>query len=95
MRPEKRILAQVLFGIFTIFSCLLMLEGSAHTPGLIYKPAGSVLVRSVLDPNGDGFTSPSTSGFSGTDHGSGSELNMAPLPSVGGESAEDLLAIAS
>ena len=62
----------------------------AQTPGLIYKPAGNALGKSILDPNGDGFTSLTTAGFSGTDYGSNSELRMIPLPVLGGEPVGDL-----
>lgn len=76
--------------IFALFSNLL-----AQTPGLIYKPAASVLGRSVLDPNGDGFVSLTTAGFSGTDYGSASELNMVSLPILGIEPTGDLTTGAS
>lgn len=62
----------------------------SQTKGLIYKPAGDALGKSVLDPNGDGYTSLTTSGFSGTDYGSASELNMVPLPIIGVEPTGDL-----
>lgn len=62
----------------------------SQTKGLIYKPAGDALGKSVLDPNGDGYTSLTTAGFSGTDYGSASELNMVPLPIIGAEPTGDL-----
>lgn len=64
--------------------------GFSQTKGLIYKPAGDALGKSVLDPNGDGYTSLTTAGFSGTDYGSVSELNMVPLPIIGAEPTGDL-----
>mgnify|MGYP000600807472 FL=1 len=64
--------------------------GFSQTKGLIYKPAGDALGKSVLDPNGDGYTSLTTAGFSGTDYGSASELNMVPLPIIGAEPTGDL-----
>lgn len=64
--------------------------GYSQTKGLIYKPAGDALGKSVLDPNGDGYTSLTTAGFSGTDYGSASELNMVPLPIIGAEPTGDL-----
>ncbi len=67
----------------------------AQTPGLIYKPASTVLGRSVLDPNGDGFVSLTTAGFSGTDFGSASELQMVALPILGIEPTGDLTTGAS
>ena len=73
-----------------VVSLFFVLSLQGQTPGLIYKPAGNALGKSVLDPNGDGFTSSSASGFSGTDYGTSSELNMVPLPIVGGEPVGDL-----
>ncbi|HLO90516.1 MAG TPA: T9SS type A sorting domain-containing protein [Lentimicrobium sp.] len=68
--------------LFTLlFVCLLITSFSiAQTPGLIYRPAGSALIRTVLDPNGDGFISTSINGFSGSDFGTASEMNMVTLP---------------
>lgn len=62
----------------------------SQTKGLIYKPAGDALGKSVLDPNGDGYVSLTTAGFSGTDYGSASELKMIPLPIIGVEPTGDL-----
>lgn len=65
------------------FLLLLLLTSSlsiAQTPGLIYKPAGNELGRSILDPNADGFISSSIAGFSSTDYGTASEHNMVTLP---------------
>jgi hypothetical protein len=39
----------------------------SQTKGLILEPASSVLGKSVLDPNGDGYVSQSSSGFSAND----------------------------
>lgn len=64
--------------------------GYSQTKGLIYKPAGNALGKSVLDPNGDGYASLTTAGFSGADYGSASELNMVPLPIIGAEPTGDL-----
>lgn len=72
------------------FSALFCNFLFAQSPGLIYKPASTALGRSVLDPNGDGFSSLTTSGFSGTDYGSTSELKLIPLPVVSGEPVNDL-----
>ena len=80
---------------YVIFGILLSFTTFSQTPGLIYKPAGSALGRSVLDPNGDGFISLTTAGFSGTDYGSASELNMVALPIVGIEPTGDLTTGAS
>lgn len=72
--------------VFVLHSTFLL----SQTPGLIYKPAPTTLGRSVLDPNGDGFTSLTTFGFSGTDFGLTSELKMIPLPAFSGEPVNDL-----
>lgn len=61
-----------------------------QTSGFIYKQSTSALGRSVLDPNGDGFTSTTSSGFSSTDYGVNSELNMIPLPIMINEPVNDL-----
>ncbi|MFN6374753.1 MAG: T9SS type A sorting domain-containing protein [Chitinophagia bacterium] len=84
-----------LIAVYVIFGVLLSFTTYAQTPGLIYKPAGSALGRSVLDPNGDGFVSATSIGFSGTDYGSSSELNMVALPIVGVEPTGDLTTGAS
>ena len=72
--------------VSVLYSTLIL----SQTPGLIYKPASTALGRSVLDPNSDGFSSLTTSGFSGTDYGLNSELKMIPLPAVSGEPVDDL-----
>jgi hypothetical protein len=77
-----------------LIACLLMflsMTGNAQTPGLIYKQAGNTLGRLVLDPNGDGFISTTSAGFSGgNDVGAASELPMIGLPSVESEPNGDL-----
>lgn len=62
----------------------------AQTPGFIYKTSTTAFGRSVLDPNGDGYTSPTNAGFSGTDYGTGSELRMISIPVLMGEPLNDL-----
>ena len=62
----------------------------AQTPGLTYKPSSTSFGKSVLDPNGDGYVSATSSGFSGTDYGSGSEFDMVPLPIITPEPLGDL-----
>jgi hypothetical protein len=81
--------------VYVVVGLLMSISTFSQTPGLIYKPAGSALGRSVLDPNGDGFVSLTTAGFSGTDYGSISELNMVSLPIVGVEPTGDLTTGAS
>ncbi|HWZ35029.1 MAG TPA: hypothetical protein VNW51_02670, partial [Mucilaginibacter sp.] len=68
------------------------LNVKAQTPGLIYQPA-SAPGNAVLDPNGDGYTSATSAGFSGTNDGTAySELKMIPIPqySSTGEPIADL-----
>jgi len=47
-----------------LWICQFFLE--AQIPGIIIKPA-SAPGRAVLDPNGDGYTSSTTAGFSTND----------------------------
>jgi hypothetical protein len=58
----------------------------AQTPGLIYKSAGTG--ASVLDPNGDGYTSSSKTGFTGNDQ-TQSEIAYKPLTVPGVEPTSD------
>ena len=81
---------KTLHKLFILCIMLTMYNGVAQTAGLIYKPAGNALGKSVLDPNNDGFASPSISGFSGTDYGTGSELQMIALPVIVDEPLGDL-----
>lgn len=73
-----------------IMLILFSADLQAQTAGLIYKPAGSVAGRLVLDPNGDGYTSATRSGFSVTDYGTSSELNMVAIPQLDVEPSGDL-----
>jgi hypothetical protein len=60
--------------------------------GLIYKPASSVLGKSVLDPNGDGYVSTTSAGYSSTNDGpSYSEHTWIPLPTMENEPHSDLV----
>jgi len=79
----KKIVLKVIFLFFISVSLY------SQTPGIIYKPANSVLGKSILDPNGDGFVSLTSAGFSGTDYGANSELRMIPLPVIVGEPVND------
>ena len=75
----------IVFFIFTTSSI------AAQTPGLIYKSSSTTFGKSVLDPNGDGFASLTTAGFSGgIDYGSASELKMVALPVMENEPVADL-----
>jgi hypothetical protein len=90
-RGKSTIIRIFLFvGILTF----LGLKSYGQTPGLIYKPAtGSG--KLVLDPNGDGYVSATSSGFSGTDYGSQSELKMIAIPQLEVEPNSDLATGAS
>src|SRR5580765_4019500 len=55
---------------------LLSFSTLSQTPGLIFKTAGTGTV--VLDPNGDGYTSATTAGFTTSDL-SQSEIPYQPL----------------
>ncbi|PZV76029.1 thrombospondin type 3 repeat-containing protein, partial [Algoriphagus aquaeductus] len=63
-----------------LFGSLTIVKLWAQTPGLIYKPSSTALGKSVLDPNGDGFTSLTSAGFTIKDYGEFSELPMIPVP---------------
>lgn len=77
------------FFLLVAFSCSFSIVYS-QIPGFIYKQSGNAAIRAVLDPNGDGFISTSSTGFVGTDYGEQSELKMIPLPIVGVEPAGDV-----
>jgi hypothetical protein len=76
--------------IFLLFLGFISFYSYSQTKGLIYKPSSTAFGRSILDPNGDGFVSLTTAGFSGTDYGANSELRMIPLPILQGEPHSDL-----
>ena len=61
-----------LAGVLLVLSCPTF----SQTPGLIFKTAGSGIV--ILDPNGDGYTSATTAGFTTSDL-SQSEILYQPL----------------
>jgi large repetitive protein len=62
-------------------------QSSAQTSGFIFKSAGTG--STVLDPNGDGFTSTTTSGFLGDDV-SNSEIPYKAIPQFNNEPNSDL-----
>lgn len=75
--------------IGAIFAYTLTVFGQA---GLIYKPAGNALGKSVLDPNGDGWVSTTSAGYSSTNDGpSDSEWPWIPLPTMENEPHSDLV----
>lgn len=76
--------------LLTIFTAVFYISAFTQNSGIIYKPAGNELGRSVLDPNNDGFVSVGTNGFSAIDYGSESELQMIPLPIITFEPSGDL-----
>ncbi|MDP3470501.1 MAG: MBG domain-containing protein, partial [Algoriphagus sp.] len=73
-------------GFLMILTCLFLRlslnQTFAQSPGLIYKPSSTSTGKAVLDPNLDGWSSPTSSGFIGTDYGSGSELKMIAVPQL-------------
>lgn len=76
--------------VLTTLLCLITTFSIGQTPGLIYKPAGTALGRSILDPNSDGFVSTTIAGFSSADYGTACELNMVTLPIIAVEPSGDL-----
>jgi|LakMenE01Jun11ns_1017448.scaffolds.fasta_scaffold9416956_2 hypothetical protein len=73
--------------IFSLYSQYLLTQ----TAGVIYTPSSSVLGRSVMDPNGDGYVSSSNQGFSTIDYSLGSEMRMIALPVMEGEPLGDIV----
>jgi hypothetical protein len=67
----------VRFRFLLFFIFLISLNTLAQTPGLIFKPATGA-GKAVLDPNGDGYTSSTTTGFT-TDDKTQSEIPFVPL----------------
>lgn len=78
------ILTFLFFGLFAGNALL------AQTPGQIITPATGE-GRLILDPNGDGFVSASSTGFSptNTDYGTASELNYYSMPLLFTEAKSD------
>ncbi|WP_207535893.1 beta strand repeat-containing protein, partial [Desertivirga arenae] len=79
----------VFFGVLILLLGLFSNESKGQTPGLIYKPASGIGL-SVLDPNGDGYSSVSSAGFTAKDYGTSSELQMVSIPLVIAEPSADL-----
>ncbi|MFY0598602.1 MAG: hypothetical protein JXR03_02950, partial [Cyclobacteriaceae bacterium] len=71
--------------IFSFFLLLACLHGFSQTPGLIYEPSSG----SVLDPNGDGYTSLTNEGFQFNDQ-SESEIPFVKMIFPGAEPFGDL-----
>jgi hypothetical protein len=69
--------------LLTMFVALIAVSATyAQTPGVIYQQASSS-GRLVLDPNGDGYISTTTTGFPGTnDVGAASEIPYRTLPGL-------------
>ncbi|HEY0670083.1 MAG TPA: hypothetical protein VGD22_18025, partial [Sphingobacteriaceae bacterium] len=80
-----------LFSKFLLLALVTLLgtKSFAQTPGLIYKPATGA-GKAVLDPNGDGYVSATSSGFSGSDYGVQSELKMIAIPQLSIEPHSDI-----
>ncbi len=79
-RPFKLLL--LLFTYLTVVS-----YSFGQTKGLIYKESNGG--QSVLDPNGDGFTSSTTNGFISNDEDE-SEIPFVAFPSIAGEPNSDV-----
>src|SRR5687767_11080164 len=77
--------------IYIVVATLLLFtyQLSAQTPGIIVRPAGTGGPM-VLDPNNNGFTSTTTSGF-GYDDISNSEIAYKTVPPLLSEPTGDLL----
>jgi len=73
------------------YFCIVFISSQifSQTPGIIVRPAGGVGV-SVLDPNGDGFTSATNSGFTTSDIVQ-SEIAFKAMSPVISEPTNDLL----
>ena len=77
---------QFLVAIFALFSITNFLF--SQTPGMIYEPATGA-GAAILDPNGDGYTSATTGGFT-TDDQVQSEIPYSSLIFPGSEPTSDL-----
>jgi hypothetical protein len=87
MKFRSRLTACVALCCLIFFSFV----GSAQTPGLIVRPAGGPY-NAVLDPNTDGFTSPTNAGYVTTDVGTGySEIPYKIIPPFKLEPTADLM----
>ncbi|MGM0587392.1 MAG: invasin domain 3-containing protein [Bacteroidota bacterium] len=92
-RESKQIntpLAKVLGKVLIAITLMLSMAGSAYaqTKGLIFKPAQNA-GTTVLDPNGDGYASETSSGFV-LDDVSQSEISMFAMPQVEIEPINDV-----
>ncbi|HLG03626.1 MAG TPA: hypothetical protein VI731_08530, partial [Bacteroidia bacterium] len=65
------------FTLFGVFCLLNLCSSIGQTPGLIFEPATGG-GAAILDPNGDGFVSGTTSGFISDDKAE-SEIQYAPM----------------
>jgi hypothetical protein len=87
MKFPTRLTAGVALCCLIFFSFI----ASAQTPGLIVRPAGGPY-NSILDPNTDGFTSPTNAGYVTTDVGTGySEIPYKIIPPFKLEPTADLM----
>lgn len=75
------------FFLFFVFSFLQ--QAFAQSTGIINRIATSVAGRAVLDPNGDGYTSATTSGFGSSDV-TNSEITFVSVPTFSTEPYGDL-----
>jgi hypothetical protein len=90
----KTVLNTRIVFIFSGISLLLFffsLQTFAQTPGLLVRPPGGAGVTPI-NPNGDGFTSPTTAGFVTSDVGAGfSEIPYKTIPPFTLEPVGDLI----
>ena len=93
MKPNLSAIARLLFSMLTIL--FLSIDGKSQTPGTIIRDGNGAIpaaaYSSVLDPNQDGFTSVSATGFTTNDIGAAfSEIPYKAVPSLFPEPIGDL-----
>ena len=93
MKPNLSAIARLLFSMLIFF--FLSLNGKSQTPGIIIRDGNGAIpaaaYSSVLDPNQDGFTSVTASGFTTNDIGAAfSEIPYKTVPSLFPEPIGDL-----
>jgi hypothetical protein len=75
--------------IIFLLSIFIGVKINAQTKGLILEPSSSVLGKSILDPNGDGYISLTSAGFTANDVLQ-SEIPFKTLIPAGTEPDSDL-----
>ncbi|GAB3196854.1 hypothetical protein ABID22_003495 [Pontibacter aydingkolensis] len=78
--------------LITLITDYIANEAIAQTPGLIFKPAANG-GNKILDPNGDGYVSKTSTGFTGTndERSTYSEVPYHPFPAMASEVVGDLV----